>query len=125
MISALLLNIQDWLTLEDVKTTLSELGFNIEGWTVTIPSEESGHGLRYARLMLPIQEAEQLDEIRRVRLKWTTCRIKVLGESDSRCFKYLENGYVPAQYTRHNSVATSAKKKATSLKIVKREQRRW
>lgn len=99
MTTVLLLDIQDWITLDDVKTALSELGGNVEGWTVTIHSNASGHGLRYVRVMLPVRDAEQLVEKRRIRVNWTSCRVKHLGNEGPRCFKCQKNGHMAAQCT--------------------------
>lgn len=56
-----------------------------------------GGGGRYARAEVPARLAPRLAGLARVRVGWSTCRLRVLDDKGPRCFRCLEHGHVAAK----------------------------
>lgn len=101
--SILILDVQEWVEAVEVQAAIRAVvsegpaaAFQEEIPLPVITRRENGTG-GFSRIEVPLKIAVQLARVKKIRVDWSTCRIRVLEDKGPRCFKCLQRGHFAAE----------------------------
>lgn len=98
--SILILDVQEWVEAEELQAAIRAVvsegpaaGLQDEVPLPVITRSETGTG-GFGRMAVPMKVAVQLAAVKKIRVNWSTCRIRIPEDKGPRCFRCLQRGHM-------------------------------